>query len=104
MGKARILAENFLDGATITASSLADGVVTRAQKEGTGTGTMQSEGVYTGTEPRPFVVEIDRGGPLGTATFRWSRDGGDTFEAGNLVTSTSPFGLVDGVTVVFGSP
>lgn len=70
---------------------------------GLGAGRAVSGGVFTGSRFRHFVVQIDRGGPIGTATFKWSNDGGATFAASNVPVTTSATALSDGVTVSFQS-
>ena len=42
-------------------------------------------GDYAKQEKRRFVVEIETTGEVGAATFRWSKDGGLTWEAAGLV-------------------
>lgn len=68
-----------------------------------GAGRAISGGVYTGNTVKHFVVEMDRSGGIGSATFRWSSDGGVSFQASNVPTSTTPVPLSDGVTVAFAS-
>jgi hypothetical protein len=53
-------------------------------KSGNGSATLVLLGDYTHQEPRRFVVQIETGGEVGQATFRWSRDGGQTWEASGL--------------------
>jgi hypothetical protein len=66
-----------------------------------GAGRAVSGGTYSGASLKHFVINIQQTGPVGTATFRWSNDGGTTFVASNVLTSTSPITLSDGVTVRF---
>jgi hypothetical protein len=54
-------------------------------KIGSGSATLVLLGDYAQQEKRRFVVEIESTGEVGTATFRWSRDGGETWEASGLV-------------------
>ncbi len=70
---------------------------------GVGAGRAIAGGVFTGSRYRHFVVQIDRGGAIGTATFKWSNDGGATFAASNVPVTNSPTPLSDGVTVTFQS-
>ncbi|MDY7090504.1 MAG: hypothetical protein SYR96_36120 [Actinomycetota bacterium] len=42
--------------------------------DGTGFGRMSTEGTYTAEANRLYLVEIDRPGDIGTATFRWSQE------------------------------
>lgn len=100
------LIENRLAGATLALSSgaLAPGVVSGARKEGVGAATLAAEGPFTGEAERTFLVEIDSvsgGAEVGEATFRWSRDGGASFEATGVPTSAAPIALADGVRVRF---
>ncbi|NDQ56080.1 MAG: DUF4091 domain-containing protein [Acidipila sp.] len=68
---------------------------------GLGAGTAQSGGTYTGTTLQRFDIVIDRAGSLGSATYKWSTDGGVTFQQSNQATSTGASALADGVTVSF---
>ncbi len=70
---------------------------------GLGAGRAVSGGIYTGSTVKHFVIQMDRSGSIGSATFRWSNDGGATFVASNVPTSTTPSPLSDGVTVTFQS-
>jgi len=54
-------------------------------KIGSGGATLVFLGDYARQEKRRYVVEIESTGEVGTATFRWSRDGGLTWEAAGLV-------------------
>ena len=66
-----------------------------------GTGTAQSGGLYTGNVFKRFDVIVDQSGSLGSATFKWSTDGGTTFRQTGISTSLSALPLSDGVTVSF---
>ncbi len=68
------------------------------------TGIAQSGGTYTGGQNTKFIVEILGDGGVGVATFRFSADGGQTFDDNGgmgFTTSTIPVALQDGVTVSF---
>jgi len=68
-------------------------------KAGSG-GSVTAGGTYTGAESRSYVVEIVSGGATGTATYRVSADGGQTW-SGVLVTgAAAPIGT-EGVTADF---
>ncbi len=54
-------------------------------KIGSGSATLVLLGDYAQQEKRRFVVEMESTGEVGAATFRWSKDGGLTWEAGGLV-------------------
>jgi hypothetical protein len=68
---------------------------------GLGAGTATSGGTYTGSVQERFDIVIDRAGAVGSATFKWSKDGGVTFVQVGVPASTSPVTLADGVTVSF---
>ncbi|MET8052878.1 hypothetical protein ABZU75_35305 [Streptosporangium sp. NPDC005286] len=48
--------------------------------DGRGGGTLTTEGTYTAQANRLYLVEIDTGGDLGAATFRWSEDNAATIQ------------------------
>ena len=48
-----------------------------------------AEGGYQGPDNRLYRVEIHQGGPLGTATFKWSRDNGSVAQAVERFDSTT---------------
>ena len=50
-------------------------------KIGSGSATLLLLGDYVKQEKRRFVVEMETTGEVGAATFRWSKDGGLTWEA-----------------------
>lgn len=83
----------------ITVSSLKLGVVSTALKDGTGSAYITPSGDYTGAIDREYVIETVASGEIGIATFRWSDDGGVTWEASGVVTSTNPIELNNGVFV-----
>lgn len=64
-------------------------------------GTAVSGGSYTGTVSKTYLVEVVSGGPVGTATFRVSSDGGQSW-TGPQVIPAGPVSLGDGVEVTFG--
>ena len=85
-----------------TVSSAKTGIVTTALKSGTGSATMTTAGTYTGTTDLEYVCVIDGigTGEIGSATFKWSDDGGATWDATTVATDdTPPIALNNGVTV-----
>jgi len=48
--------------------------------DGTGQGTLATEGTYTDRANRLYLVEVDKAGDFGTATVRWSEDNGSTIQ------------------------
>lgn len=68
------------------------------------TGLAQSGGTYTGSGNKTFLVEMMTSGAVGVATFRYSTDGGVTFDdngGAGFTTATTPVALADGVTISF---
>ena len=55
-------------------------------KVGSGSATMVIMGDYTPQEKRKFVVQVQNPGEVGQATCRWSKDAGQTWEAGGVLT------------------
>ena len=68
---------------------------------GLGAGTAISSGTYTGATQERFDIVVDAPGAVGTATFKWSSDGGLSFRGLGVRTSTNPVPLSDGVAVSF---
>lgn len=60
--------------------------VHQVTKYGSGSATLVLSGDYQHQERRLFVLQIEHGGEIGTATFRWSKDGGRTWEEEGVVT------------------
>jgi flagellar hook-associated protein 2 len=67
-------------------------------------GTASTLGTYTGTSNQTFIVEILSDGAVGVATYRFSTDGGQTFDdnggAGYLTSELGTL-LGDGVSIAF---
>jgi len=73
-------------------------------KTGTGSGSCASGGIYGGLTTKNFRIQIDTAGEIGTATFKWSDDGGVTWDAVLVpIFDTDPIDLGLGVTIQFGS-
>lgn len=66
---------------------------------GSGLEDMTNSGVFTGTDDRAFVVEIDGTGT--PDTFKWSKDGGVTYEATEVPITGSDQVLAEGITIKF---
>jgi flagellar hook-associated protein 2 len=89
---------NQIEAATADTSNAADYL-----------GQVTSSGTYTGTENTQYVVEImqdgDASGGAGAALYRFSTDGGITFDdnggAGYTVTDAAPIALANGVEINF---
>jgi hypothetical protein len=100
-GKASFLHTNMIvdTDAGITATTQPTGVTSRPQKEGSGSAVATLGGTYSGSDNLDYVIEIQTTGEIGAATFRWSDDGGATWDASGVATSASPVALNNGVTV-----
>lgn len=68
---------------------------------GVGLDDLESGGTYAASAIREYVVEID--GTGAPDTFKWSNDGGDTWEATAVAITGSAQALEDGVAVTFGA-
>lgn len=94
---------NFLASATLSVSSLAEGVVGYPLKEGLGSAAAVSDGSYTGSAGALYRLEIDSvdaGKEIGQATFRWKRsDSASGWEESLQATSDSTLTLDRGVEV-----
>jgi hypothetical protein len=58
-------------------------------KIGSGSANLVISGDYADTQKRRFVIQIESGGEVGQATFRWSQDGGNTWKASGVRTGDS---------------
>jgi flagellar hook-associated protein 1 len=63
------------------------------------TGTIITDGPYTGTADATYEIQISAVGPVGTAEFRWRKDGG-AWSAATATTGTSQL-IENGVSVTF---
>jgi len=87
----------------LAVSSLRNGTVTSALKEGTGSAVLNPSGLYTGSVDKEFIVECDSigaGAEVGQATIKWS-SGAGAWEATGVTTSASNMYLSDGVYINF---
>lgn len=66
---------------------------------GTGLNDATSSGTFAGTEPTEYLVEIDATGT--PDTFKWSKDGGSTWEATGVSITGAAQTLDSGVEVTF---
>lgn len=67
-----------------------------------GSGSCESGGIYTGLATKNYKIEIDFAGEIGVATFKWSNDGGATWQDEEiLIANTDPIGLELGLTAAF---
>ncbi len=106
VGKPRFFHTSFVTAASqITPSSVATGRTSRAQKSGSGTGDMTASGDFSGSEDADYLAQIDATGTgeLGSATFRWSDNDGQTIEASAVTTASAVQTLSSAVNVAFTS-
>ena len=104
MANARFIYDNLITSeGMLSVSSLKNGIVTAAKKEGTGLATMTPSGNFTGETDLEYIVEIDSiggGAEVGQATFKWS-DGGGTWDATGVLTSAVATELNNGAMIAF---
>jgi hypothetical protein len=74
-------------------------------KSGAGHATLVLQGDYANREKRRYQVQVESTGAVGTARFKWSRDGGLTWEAAGLTSGDRqhPLTLGDGLSVYWES-
>ncbi|GAI44328.1 unnamed protein product, partial [marine sediment metagenome] len=60
-------------------------------------------GTFTGASALSYEIEIDGGDPIDPNTFKWSDDGGSTWDATTVAITGSAQTLNNGVTVTFGA-
>ena len=96
MSNPRFIYDSLItDESMISVSSLRNGLVTSAKKEGTGSAVITTSGNFRGPIDLEYIVEIDSiagGAEVGQATFKWS-DGGGTWNANGVTTSSTPIEL-----------
>ncbi len=88
----------------LSVSSLRNGLVTAALKEGLGSAILNPSGNYTGAVDKEYIVEIDGlgTGEVGSSTFKWS-DGSGGWNATGVTTSASNLLLNNGIYINFTS-
>jgi hypothetical protein len=101
----RFLYSNMIGAsATIAASSAAAGFVGGAvPRVANGPGSVVFSGSYTGDGPEVYTAEIDSGGDVGAATFKWRKasTSGGGWEASGITTALTDIALEAGVNVRF---
>jgi flagellar hook-associated protein 2 len=84
-----------------------EGAVAAATNSGSYTGTVTSSGTYTGTSNKTFLLEIITGGTVGNARYKFSTDGGLTFNdngGAGFALPTTPAAIgnnTEGVNIAF---
>lgn len=76
-------------------------VVSEITWTGSGNAALNLLGTYRGDFPQDYILEIDAGGEVGSATFRWSHDQGQSWQKTGLSTRgpDAPIQLEDGLSV-----
>jgi len=104
MADHRFLYNNLITSESmLSVSSLRNGIVTGAKKEGTGSAVMTPSGNFFGAVDIEYIVEIDSiagGAEVGQATYKWS-DGGGTWDASGVTTLAAPTLLNNGAYIAF---
>ncbi len=90
------------DGTNYTEITKKAADITAASFYGSGSDDCTSGGTYTGDGVKTFVVEIDDSS-VDPNTFRWSNDGGESWESIGVAITGSAQTLEDGIEVTFGS-
>ncbi len=105
MSKCRFLYENEITAASqIAVSSSFYGVIGGIYAEQLGSATVQNGGLYSASEDKGYVAEIDSvaaGKEVGQATFKWFDDDGQTWSETGVTTQTGAYLMSNGVTVQF---
>ena len=96
----------FLAGAYRVRAELVESQPPRlgeVSKNGAGSAQLVALGEPTNTQDLDFLIEAETTGEIATATFRWSVDGGASWERTGVlsVTSSTPCRLRDGVLIYF---
>jgi phage tail sheath gpL-like len=72
-----------------------------ATVEGAGLNDLTSGGTFTGLVTRKMVVQIDGTGT--PDTFKWSKDGGNSWDAETVAITGAAQALTEGITITFGA-
>lgn len=106
MGNCRFLYDNYLISSTqINLTSMQPGMVTAGYKEGDGSASLNTIGIFTGEDSLEYVVEIDStvaGNEVGQAEFKW-RDGTDAWDGTTITTQNTTIALSNGIKISFTS-
>lgn len=75
--------------------------VSEISRTGSGSAVLNLLGTYRGDYSQDYLLEAVSSGEVGSATFRWSRDGGQSWEKTNLTTTgaDNPVSLEEGLSV-----
>ncbi len=78
-----------------------EATVGEISRTGSGSATVQLLGTYRGDYRQEYLLEAETSGEVGSATFRWSHDQGQSWEKTGLVAdgADNPVGLDEGLSV-----
>ena len=98
----------FMRGAYLAQGELirvVEAAVSETARTGSGNATLQLLGTYRGDYLQAYLLEAETGGEVGNATFRWSRNQGQSWQKTNLVTAGAddPVELEEGLSVYWES-
>lgn len=103
----RFIYDNLITAESMfTVSSLRSGLVSDAQKDGTGSAVLTPAGTFSGTTDLEYIIEIDgigAGAEVAQATFKWTSAFADGWNATGVATATTDTTLNNGVTIRFAS-
>ena len=75
--------------------------ISPALKQGETNAELFVQGSYTGVTEAQYLIVIESDGAVGSATFYWSDDNGETIKGSNILTDTSPIPLNNGIAISF---
>lgn len=103
----RFIYDNLITAESMfTVSSLRSGLISDAQKDGTGSAVLTPAGTFSGTTDLEYIIEIDSitaGAEVASATFKWTSAFADGWNATAVATATTDTTLNNGVTIRFAS-
>jgi hypothetical protein len=79
--------------------------VSQPGKTGSGTAALQVLGPYRGEYPQDYLIDVQTGGEVGSATFRWSTNDGQSWQDTDLPTAGAddPVELEEGLAIYWDS-
>jgi hypothetical protein len=82
-----------------------EAAISEISRSGSGSAVLKLLGTYRGDYLQNYLLEVETGGEVGTATFRWSHDQGHSWQKTALLTggADAPMLLEDGLSVYWES-
>jgi hypothetical protein len=98
----------FMRGSYLAKGELVDTTaaeISSPVKAGSGSGTLKVLGTYRGDSSQDYLLDIETGGEVGEARFRWSTNQGQSWQETDLLTGgpESPVDLEEGLAVYWES-